>query len=925
MSIKTIDRPIKGSAGVAKKINKGAEKMVFDILQSTQYSMPIASTIRELVTNACDSQREKEIALEILKGEKVMEDYYIERGGEQYEDSNFDKTYYDLDKLNQEVNTSVLTYEEHTGTGYCDTFKVRDNGVGIGGRRLEGVLELGYSTKRNTSENFGAFGLGAKSALSTGVDFYTIETVHNGRRFKCNCYNYKTDFIIPAFNVKTGKINPHIMLTTGDKVHYEETSELNYTEVSFGTKRHNRSKFREAIEEQLSYIENVEFFIEDYEEDEMYSRKIDFKANVVYNTENLIISDYSTYSKPHIVVVKNKDAVTGINYGYVDFRELEMEQLYGPIAFKCPIRQVVIDDYGVESVLQEGVDVTPSREKVIWNETTKRYVEGVIKSASDEATELVQKELDETDFLEWVLKCRSVIAGSTEDPILEKLGRIIDKSMIKPTFPGDKRIRYHIPPRLFEGFKLTKLSYRTTNGKGEVSRNELMGWDGFDAKHVYFKDEVSFNRLTDAYIMNVTDTYNHNPVVVLTKDDIHGKFLPKIAGSIGAAKLALQKEYSRVKAKHAAVMVQLTKSALYHSYDEVEVPEDWEVEFKNVEVAAVAYTVNSGLSPAERRELNQTVVAYTLREDEHRGDDRNFTWDKVEPKLKNLLVTDNRIYYGTKADESELQTAAELLRDMVPKHNEMYPSSSHTSWSDGAKEPVYFYDCVPTRFTHRTGENVGKPWNAYQNMTVGTWDTPQLLRVSEDKVKLMKKGINCKHISEFFLQSTPNNGFTMDDSLISWYTASKLEDIEDYNFLKGMKALHPKLKEVYDRLRKRKDSTYSNFRFERIRKTAVMTTVEKVFEFQMYCESIKDMDDKAALIEAKSAELFILSDVGESVAVNIKELAEYDNLKEFADEVKPLLSYIQHLVSYENMDPELEKEILIYLKAKDRDTWETLA
>ena len=39
MSIKTIDRQIKGSAGVAKKINKGAERMVFDILQSTQYSM----------------------------------------------------------------------------------------------------------------------------------------------------------------------------------------------------------------------------------------------------------------------------------------------------------------------------------------------------------------------------------------------------------------------------------------------------------------------------------------------------------------------------------------------------------------------------------------------------------------------------------------------------------------------------------------------------------------------------------------------------------------------------------------------------------------------------------------------------------------------------------------------------------------------
>ena len=179
MSIKTIDKPIQGSAGVAKRINKGAEKMVFDILQSTQYSMPVQSTIRELVTNACDSQREKEIAIEILSGKKKVEDYYIERHGAQYEDSNFDKSYYTLNNLESRTDIELL-YEQNEGIGYCDTFRVTDYGVGIGKRRLEGILELGYSTKRNTSENFGAFGLGAKAALSTGVDFYTIETVHNG-------------------------------------------------------------------------------------------------------------------------------------------------------------------------------------------------------------------------------------------------------------------------------------------------------------------------------------------------------------------------------------------------------------------------------------------------------------------------------------------------------------------------------------------------------------------------------------------------------------------------------------------------------------------------------------------------------------------------------------------------------------------------
>lgn len=144
MSIRSIDIDNVGTdTGMAKKINKGAQKLVFDILQSSQYSTPIPSTVRELTTNACDSQREKEIAIEILKGAKQVSDYYIERHGDQYEDSNFDASYYDLQYLNDRNNNIELTYKHNPGVGYCDVFSIKDYGVGIGGRRLEGVLELG--------------------------------------------------------------------------------------------------------------------------------------------------------------------------------------------------------------------------------------------------------------------------------------------------------------------------------------------------------------------------------------------------------------------------------------------------------------------------------------------------------------------------------------------------------------------------------------------------------------------------------------------------------------------------------------------------------------------------------------------------------------------------------------------------------------
>ena len=188
MSIRDIDRNIKDSGkGLQKQIDAGAHRLVYDILQATQYSHPIPSTVRELATNAWDAQREKEVAIDILTGKKTVEDYYITRDGDQYRASNFDPSYYDLNCFSAD-NLVTLRYTRNSGTGFCDRFEVIDNGVGLSIKRLAGMLSLGFSTKRNTSEGFGAWGLGAKAAFSTGVGNYSVTSVHNGRRYKCVCY-----------------------------------------------------------------------------------------------------------------------------------------------------------------------------------------------------------------------------------------------------------------------------------------------------------------------------------------------------------------------------------------------------------------------------------------------------------------------------------------------------------------------------------------------------------------------------------------------------------------------------------------------------------------------------------------------------------------------------------------------------------------
>ena len=914
MSIKTIDKPMQGSAGIAKKINKGAEKMVFDILQSTQYSMPIQSTIRELVTNACDSQREKEVALEILSGKKKVEDYYIERHGAQYEDSNFDSSYYQLSSLQHGKNHVDLLYKQNEGLGYCDIFSVTDYGVGIGSRRLEGILELGYSTKRNTSENFGAFGLGAKAALSTGVDFYTIETIYNGMRFKCNCYNYKTDFIIPAFNVKTGMQNQFITFSDGTKVYYEYSNEVNQTTVSFGVKRHNRNKFEEAIEEQLMYFDNVNFKIIDEDE---YPRDVNFKTEVLYNSKNIIVGDSYYFSKPHIVLVKDKEASTGINYGYIDFKELEMEQMYGCVAFKCPARQVVTNEDGTETVLQEGVDVTPSREKVIWNESTKNYIKSVIKSAAEEASEMVEKQLEETDFLKWIDKCRSIIAGDTDDRILSRIARIIDKNEIKPKFGPDPRIKYSHITKLFEGLKLMR-PFRLANA---IEREPVKDWHSFDAKHFYAREE-QFSKYKDVYLRQLGQEHaDKNKVCTYSLVDLDEFYREDIlkAGTTDAQMLLL-KDKARVSAKRTAILNFITKSEWYKNYDSVEVPEDFIVECKEIEAEDEEKSKFTNLSAVDRREIEKRMVAYTLRWDHLKED--NLTLEKIEPKAKDLMSSSTRIYYCTKEDEGKMRAAALLLKNVAPHFKEVYPEAG---WSDNGNQreapnyPIFWYEHPPVRFMK--WDNKGQYYDWAVNPVQG-WDTPQLIRVSQNKVKFITQNPNVKHIDELFLQLTDNNGYTMDNSLIKYYTAHKLEKINNFKFLQGLKCIHPTLQEDYCELMDLRNDNYSYYEYKRVAEIApaIVEHMDKVFEFQKFITQCDDED----LIAQKSKELFVLSDISEAKAADLTILAKYDNIVEFAEEVKPLLDELMCLENRDcTMSSELEKEVRVYLRAKSRETWES--
>src|SRR5690606_17615993 len=169
--------------------------------------------------------------------------------------------------------------------------------------------------------------LGAKAALST-ADYYTVTTRHNGKEYQFNVYKYKVDSVIPRFDLQTGKENPSFVFNEGtDKVfkgYYRETSLPNGTEIQVEAKRHNRREYINAVLSQLLYFDNIEFKIV---RENGWVEEVPVKAKVHYEDEDMILSDNNQFSKPHLVL-------NGVNYGYVNFLEMELEEKVGNIALK---------------------------------------------------------------------------------------------------------------------------------------------------------------------------------------------------------------------------------------------------------------------------------------------------------------------------------------------------------------------------------------------------------------------------------------------------------------------------------------------------------------------------------------------------------------------------------------------------------------
>lgn len=278
-----------------------------------------------------------------------------------------------------------------------NSFSVQDYGLGLDKNDFETVcMDYLNSTKENTNEAIGAFGIGLKSFLS----------LNRSATFTCVKDGYKWKFLA-----------------------YEGAEFLEYDLISEGiTDERNgvlcqiqlndwreASNFLSKAKEKLAYYDSVVLYDGD---------------NIVNN--KIIRSEgwqYSSLNKENYIHLCLKDV-----FYRVDYKKLGINAIDLPIALRFS--------------LSDGLQPTPSRETLIWNTHTIELVTKRIKEVSEwfinKYNETCKEFKDIHHIKEYYSSRYKYLELEGESFEINELEKYSDVKLIKPTYPNIKELELDI-------------------------------------------------------------------------------------------------------------------------------------------------------------------------------------------------------------------------------------------------------------------------------------------------------------------------------------------------------------------------------------------------------------------------------------------------------------------------------------------------
>lgn len=382
--------------GYDAKISESDMDKLWDLLQDP-YKNSIGAVVREYVSNSFDSHAEakfiKENSIEDIKNE-----YSIYR---EYSDDYIKALKRQLQLFDDEA-VKVSISKDNTGWFWA----TEDFGVGLSPERVKDVF-CNYlkSTKEDTNNLIGAFGIGSKSGLSY-TDIVFIRTRYNNVEY--------------SYMLRKGEKSPRL-----EKISEEITGKRNGTEIKIYIKNHKKyswsneepeiHRFEEECRKQLAYFDNVYF-----------SDKVGIR------------NDYKIIEGEHWKMSSNGNPFTGLHMclgkvAYpIDWDSLGARSLEIPIALKFEIGEL---------------DIIQTREDVKYTPRTKQAIIEKIKALQKELANTWKATNDYVteSFLEYLKK-------RDKDPILEyNVDNINFTLEIKKAFSENSQ--NPVPSYIYKDFK----------------------------------------------------------------------------------------------------------------------------------------------------------------------------------------------------------------------------------------------------------------------------------------------------------------------------------------------------------------------------------------------------------------------------------------------------------------------------------------
>lgn len=254
------------------------------------------------------------------------------------------------------ANCKEIPFEIHLPDSFEPWFSVQDYGIGLSPDAVKSVFTVYFqSTKDQSNDSIGAFGLGAKTPFSY-TDQFTVTSVFNGTKSVYGMY-------ITASGVPDYKL----MMA-------EETKERNGVEIKMSVKREDYGTITKEVRQQLRYFVTKPNILNG-------GITWDNRSNALttVNVRMLGASDY--YQRPVLV------------QGMVGY-PLDVTLINSKVSPAAASTLHRIQQYGPELIFNIGeIGVTASREGVEYTDTTIKNIEQKLILVQQELSAWAQETL----------------------------------------------------------------------------------------------------------------------------------------------------------------------------------------------------------------------------------------------------------------------------------------------------------------------------------------------------------------------------------------------------------------------------------------------------------------------------------------------------------------------------------------------------